>query len=248
VTPLERAGFLAHARMPAFVNLVQRSTDLISTALDQCSNPYVAFSCGKDSGVMLHLVAHLTQTIPARCLTSGETRILHGDFDIRWQEWTSRLPHVHFEEVNIDRVFSDTWVGTRWNEQRKAGRGDIIRFLPGGHDAVFIGLRDEESNARRHANKGGLIRHYSRNRKDNCAGMMVCCPIARWKLRDIAAYTVLHDLPLLAAYSAGFEARTTARLTGDAMRQNGLQSLRLKDPNGFNHMLQRFPEISYWAG
>ena len=44
------------------------------------------------------------------------------------------------------------------------------------------------------------------------------------------------------------ETRTTARLTGDAVRQNSLQTIRLRDPDSYNRIMRRFPEISWWAG
>lgn len=41
----------------------------------------------------------------------------------------------------------------------------------------------------------------------------------------------------------GFEGRTTARLTGDAVRQNALFWLKKNKPDHFMILAQRFPEF-----
>lgn len=248
--PVDRAGYLAHARLPSFAALVERARQTIGGMLAKCQSPYVSFSAGKDSSVLLALVTEQKPAVEARLLTSGETRLLHHDLDSILTWWRESVPALTLTEINIDRVFSDGWTDADWQTQRKAGRGDIVRYLTGGtYDGFFMGLRDEESNARRFANKRGVIRRYSQARRDGTAGMFVCCPLALWRTADIGAFIVSRGLPYLAEYDrVGFEGRTTARLTGDAMRQNGLQAIRLRDPDGYNRLIQRFPEITWWNG
>jgi len=251
VKALERAGYLAVARLPRFQALLGQARRVVQRALEITRNPYVAYSGGKDSACLLWLVLEQKPDVAARILTSGESRLLHPNLDAVLDWWRLRFPNLDLQEINVDRVWSAEWREATWTEQRKAGKGDIIRELPasGAFDGVFLGLRDEESNARRLANKRGLIRRYAETRSDATAGMWCFCPLASWTIEDVGAMIVLHDLPLLAAYQVeGLQARTTQRLTGDAVRQNAFVNLRMRDRVAYNRLLERFPELGEWDG
>ncbi len=74
--------------------------------------------------------------------------------------------------------------------------------------------------------------------------MIRICPLARWQVEDVGAYLLTHDIPFLRHYHhRGFEARTTARLTGDAVRQNILSDIKRDDPQAWNRLVARFPEL-----
>lgn len=241
---IERAGYLAHSRSPAHQRRLARAEKIICDMLARCQAPYVACSFGKDSSCLLWLVLQHVPDIPVRILTSGETRLLHANLDEVMDWWRARYPKMDLQEILVDRVFSAEWQEADWTEQRKAGRRDIVNRLPtsGDFDGVFMGLRDEESNRRRLAtHKNGPIRH--------TAGMWCAVPLADWLTDDIGAMTCVHNLPLLEAYEAeGLDTRTTMRLTGDAVRQNGFIHLRMRDPGAYNRLLQRFPELAAWDG
>lgn len=248
---IERVGYLSHARSAVFGRRLERARTTIREMLARCHCPYVAFSAGKDSSVLLWLVLEQRPDAAGRILTSGETRLLHANLDDVLGWWRLRFPALDLMEINVDRVFAEGWEEATWHAQRKAGRGDIVRLLPtsGLFDGVFMGLRDEESNARRIANKRGRIRRYANTRRDNTAALWACCPLSDWTTDDVGALICLHDVPLLSAYQAeGLEARTTMRLTGDAVRQNALVALRQRDPGRYNQLIARFPEIDWWAG
>lgn len=70
------------------------------------------------------------------------------------------------------------------------------------------------------------------------------CPIADWTTEDVGAYIVTHNLPVLKWYrDFGFDSRTTARLTGDAVRQSTLYWIKVTNPDGYSKLLERFPEF-----
>lgn len=246
---LERAGYLAYGRLSVHQRRLNHAHDVIRGALAVASRPYVAFSAGKDSAVLLWLVLQTRSDVIARILTSGESRVVHANLDQVLGWWRDRFPTLTMDEVLVDRVFADGWQDASFDQQRKAGKGDIVRELTGGFDLVFMGLRDEESKAREIANRRGELRRYTQHRRDGAAGMYVCCPLSKWTTDDIGAEIVAHDLPLLTAYSQdeGLEARTTMRLTGDAVRMNAVVNMRLRDPAAYNRMLQRFPELAHWG-
>jgi len=248
VDALTQAGFLAHATLPIYQRRIARARGWIRDALELCENPYVAWSVGgKDSSVMLDLVLK-EAPVETRVLVSGETRYIFPEFDeiVKW--WRLKYKNrLTISLVETDRVWSGDMA---FDEQRKAGRNDIMNLLPTKqHDLVFLGLRDEESNIRRLANIRGIIRRYATSRRKNIRGKYVCVPVAKLSTADVAAYITTKQIPVFNVYTeCGFEERTTLRLTGDAVRQMAFQRLRITNPKEYNTLLYRFPELNRWNG
>lgn len=233
-------ALMAWSRNGKFLARVKRSVEIIEQALKLCNKPYVSFSCGKDSSVMAHMVLGIKKDVPLRFLSSGETRLVHNVDDILdfFRNFGATI-----EEINIDRVFSEEWKYVSWTEQRKAGNKDLQR-LNEGYDLVFMGLRKQESrNRQRTLNmlKTDWFPPYTYRYQ---SGMIRCCPLAEWTTVDVAAYLVSREIPVLDWYNFdSIEGRTTARLTGDAVRQNVLVYLKQKDPGAFYKLTARFPEF-----
>ena len=228
--------------------LLQESKDIIAAALCLMRRPYVAFSCGKDSSTLAHLVLQFDKTVPLRFLSSGETRLVHNADEVidYFKSFGADI-----QEINIDRVFSEEWKNATWDEQRKAGRGDLHRLNEGGWDGVFMGLRGEESKRRRyslwqHQTKGFPPFTFSYKRQEN---FIRCCPLARWRTEDVGAYLLANGIPFLEWYehAGSFDARTTARITGDAVRQGMLVWLKKNKPDSWNKLLERFPEFGLYV-
>lgn len=237
----DRDALLAWAGTVKHHNKVTRSMGIIAAALSLASMPYVAFSCGKDSSVLAHMVHLVKPSVPLRFLSSGETRLVH-DVDTVIDYFRGQGAAV--EEINIDRIWTDEWKDATWTEQRKAGRGDLAT-LNGGYDLVFMGLRKEESRKREISlNRCRSDGYPSYTYRYTNADMVRCCPLADWTTVDIAAYICSRDMPVLDWYNyQGIEARTTARLTGDAVRQNVLVYIKHKEPGAFDRLAARFPEF-----
>lgn len=234
-----------HGRSRQHAYRLSQSRGIVTQALKYMSRPYIAFSCGKDSTVLAHMVLEIDSTIPLRFLSSGETRLVHN-VDTILGYFNERGATI--QEINIDRVFSEEWKDATWDEQRKAGRGDLEELNAGNWDGIFMGLRTQESRTR----KISLAKNQTPGLPPFCfcyktgkrKNMIRCCPIARWETIDVGAYLIANDLPWLEWYDyKGFEGRTTARLTGDAIRNNVLAWLKLHNPEKFNILAARFPEF-----
>ena len=242
--------YTIHSRSSRYLKRVAETKELIKEALKFMENPYVAFSCGKDSSVLAHLVLQ-QRDMPLRFLSSGETRIVHNIDDIiGW--FKDRGATV--EEILVDRVFSEEWKNATWTEQRKAGRHDMELLNVGNWDGIFMGLRIEESPNRKRSllmlQTEGLppfcYRYKETNKKRG--NIIRCCPLARWTTDDIGAYLVTNNIPFLRQYhNHGMESRTTARLTGDAVRQYVLSDIKRDNPEGWRKLVKRFPEFSYFV-
>lgn len=231
------------SRHPTHWRRLDKAANIIKDSLKFCSRPYVAFSTGKDSTVLADFVIGINPTVPLRFLSSGETRLIH-DVDKIIRHFEDRGADV--QEINIDRVFSDEWKGATWEEQRKAGRKDM-ELLNEGYDAVFMGLRAEESRKRKislMSLRTEGMPPYCYRYKNIRGGMLRICPLAEWKTEDVAAYIHQNQLTTLDWYGEyGIESRTTARLTGDAVRENVLVWLKRSDPGAYAVLVKRFPEF-----
>lgn len=252
---VERAGYLAHSQTPAYQRRVDRARETIAEGLRVCRRPFVGFSAGKDSGVLLDLVLEQWSDAEAQTLTGGETRILYRNLDEVLDWWRARHPRLRLAEVHIDRVFTEAWKDATWQEQYDTFVDEWERMLwtTAAWDGVFLGLRADESNKRRlslrHRDARGLAIHrYAANRQGVAANGYRICPLDHWSTADVAAYTVLHGLPLLEPYQVGgFEERTHLRTGRTSLRMGQLVELRQRDPAGYNRLIARFPELKQWT-
>ena len=233
-----------HSKLKSYQNKLSRTQDRVREMLEICHKPYVAFSCGKDSTVVADMVLRLAPDVPLRFISSGETRIVHNVDDVI--NWFRNRYDAIIEEINFDRVFSEEWKNASFDEQRKAGRRDIQTIDNSAYTGVFMGLRKEESRGRQISlnacKTDGFPSYMYKYKKREFYRM---CPIADWTTEDVGAYIVTHNLPVLKWYhDFGFDSRTTARLTGDAVRQSTLFWIKTTNPEGYAKLLERFPEFN----
>lgn len=254
VRAVERAGYLAHARTRGFQRRLEEARECIREMYLRCRAPFVAYSCGKDSTAMLWLVQEAKPNAVARVLTGGETRLLHADVDAMLAWWREKCPFLDLAEVNIDHVFAAGWETAGFWEQYQTFVGEWAKYLhaAGNWDGVFIGLRNDESNTRRMADRRREdrrypIRRYVDTRTDGLARVTVACPLAEWSIEDVGALHALHDLPLLAAYADGLDARTKLRVGKTALRMGQVAELRRRDQAAYNRLIARFPELAQWS-
>lgn len=241
---IEQIGYRAHAESKSFHKRLEEAKRLIQIALSIAQRPYISFSCGKDSSVLADMVLEFAPDIPMRFLSSGETRLLHNIDEILM--WFREKKGAKITEIHINRVFSPEWINKSWNESRKAGVGDLEHLhKEENFDLAFIGLRAEESPNRRMSlmkcRTEGLPQFIYRM-KD---GRIRCCPLAQWKTADVGAYLISRGIPFLENYhEEGLQARTTARLTGTAVRMGTLRRLKEQHIEHYNAIITRWPELS----
>lgn len=245
------ASLKAYTLLPVFDRRVNQARACIEFAYDLCKNPYVSWSAGKDSSVMLKLILDLNPKANVRILTGGETRLLHSNIDSVISWWRENYPEMDFQEINIDHIFASGWEDATFYEQYQTFQNEWEKYLhsAGDWDGVFVGLRSDESRYRRAWLKirmeGHAIRQYHAGNKP---GLYRICPLADWHEIDIAAFVVKHQIPLLSGYEKGFDARTKTRLGGRAMIAFGqLAELRARDPENYQKLIDRFPELTRWT-
>jgi len=183
-----RDAFLAYAQMPEHRQAVREAEEIIACALASCRRPYVAFSGGKDSTCLLHLVL---QQAP-------DVMVLHWDFGRAFVPWpierevlrNARLLGARHLRVETSPLYAR--LGRR--ARGVLGRHLIGRLVPKlkeeGYDLAFVGLREEESLRRRRRIRAGR----------SIGAIQECWPLASWRWLDVWAYIVSHRLPYLSIY------------------------------------------------
>lgn len=214
-----------------------KSRAIISKMLSLCSNPYLALSFGKDSVVMLDLVREQYPDIPCLFLKSEETFLL-GDYEDVIQHYQAQGVNVKVVEMKHQ---DSNFVNGANNEFQQE------EFF--NYDGCFMGLRIEESNARRitivsKANNtiAPRIMRYKNGRRK---GMYRACPVADWKSYEIMAWIERKGLRTVNAYQAGHTARSSAQLPYDDYGMLGiaLHKVQQQDMEKFNKLLELFPHL-----
>lgn len=188
MTPIERATFKLHAVLDDYRARIEAAKDIISKALDISGKPYVAYSGGKDSLVLAHMILQA-------CPDALIWHFWFGPyyFPIELEKEVLRAA----QEIGAVNIRADT--SKKYNGGRSPNNvffptlhGKIIPELAAeGYDLCFVGLRKEESYRRK--SKAAMPFRQDRN-------MMECYPLADLSARDIWAYIVTNDLPYCSHY------------------------------------------------
>ena len=96
-----------YSKLPVYKNKVKKTIMNIKEMLKIVDEPYVAFSCGKDSSVLADLVLQIDSKIPLRFISRGETRIIYNVDDVI--DYFIKKYNANVEEILFDRIFSEDW-------------------------------------------------------------------------------------------------------------------------------------------
>lgn len=219
---MDKKTALLYAQLKPYKALVNKTIGFIRWALERVENPYVACSFGKDSAVMLHLILQQAPDIQVRFIRwKFETEFI-DNYDEVIESWGK----LNLQQVEFSRqLLSD----------KRKDRYDTI-----GHDSYFIGLRKNESVARRITLKTHGMFY------KNKAEMIRISPLADWTEKEIAAYMYSNELPILNTYkSTGIGARTSSRIPREdfGIRQAFLTDLKQRDFTSYQELINHFPEI-----
>lgn len=230
-----------HSKLTTFIKKVQRTKQIIKKALDMMKKPYVAFSTGKDSTVLLDLTRTINPNIPA----------VYFDADAAYPEsfeMLETIPNlIKFKTEPILATFRK-WGILHLNIEDKTMESTVYRpikaLLAKYHfDGVFLGLRAEESYGRKKlAQTKGTLFWQKRE------SIWECIPLAWWTYRDIWAYIFSNNLNYNKIYdkmgALPEKERRVSYWAGETNRRGGRWVwLATMYPDLFNQLANEFPEV-----
>lgn len=216
-----------HSKTKTYQAKIEAANRTISIALNQVERPYVAWSVGKDSSVLLDLILCFKPRVPVRFIH------WHNESDLidNYQEVISWWQHrgINLEIVQMSRASLNEEVKSRW--------GTV------GYDSYFIGFRADESKGR------AATLRYNGMIYTKADGMTRIAPLAWWNDIDVGAYLQSKGIPLLASYEGDVTNRTSSRIPRDdyGIRGRMLAHLKRRDPAAFNALGAHFPEVKEYV-
>lgn len=182
-----------------FLNKLQNAIRLCERELESHDRPYIACSGGKDSGVLVRIVNEAAKK------TDKNVKIWSHISDASFPGTKETIEAIaKKEKLYVDFYESEfsaiEYVSTS-KEKRKFGKSgifyDSVREYAKDKDLSFVGVRASESKRRMKSAKIKGQCFHSKSMGD----VDVCYPLLWFRIEDIAAATVLFDIPLHPIYS-----------------------------------------------
>lgn len=227
---MDKKSALLYAQLKPYKALVNKTSGFIKWALKQVENPYVACSFGKDSSVMLHLILNHAPNIPVRFASHPETSLL-DNYQGVIELWVDRYG------INYQEIFCHGGLIKVRHHQR-----NMLDALHENWDSFFVGIRKQESVGRRIS-----LKKYGMFHKLKSTGRVKISPLADWTEKEISAYTISNNLPVLEKYKKeGFSARTTSGIPRTNIEES-LMSLKSRDIESFNKLCKLYPDAGEYV-
>lgn len=209
----------------------------------RCRKPYVAWSTGKDSTVMLWLILQIDPDIEV-IYFDADSALPESKDMLRElpEQWGFRLRIVKTRPI-LDTLaeYGLDHPNIEYYTMRDTVVRPVRQLIKEGYDGVAVGIRAEESRQRRWATA-----KYRGLWQARTTGMHTVWPVARWTARDIWATIVVYDLPYNAAYDkTAFTEREKMRVSywaGETGRTYGRYAwLRYYYPKLWAKLCERVP-------
>ena len=184
-----RKAFLEWSKTEEYKQKVENAKKIIRYFLKFSKKPYVAYSGGKDSTVLLHLVLQEKEDVT----------VLHWDYGKYYiprsieREIIENAKKIGAKNIIIEtsKLYDKLKRNARSVFPRELYRRIIPKMAKQGYDLAFIGLRAEESISRRKRTKNYFEEDFL---------ITNCYPIRDFTWRDVWAYIVSNNLPYLKHY------------------------------------------------
>lgn len=185
-------------RSSRFLQKLNRAIDICVQQLESHRSPYIAVSGGKDSGVLAYIVNEAAKKSGRdyRIWSHVSDASFPGTVEMIKKIGASLRKQVDFYESRYSAM--ETIGETK--ERRKFGKSgvfyDSVREYAADKDLAFVGVRATESKRRKKAAKihGWTFHSVSMGDIDTCY------PLLWFRLEDVAAATVMFDIPMHPIY------------------------------------------------
>lgn len=244
----ERERFRLVAKSRGYQRRLKEAEKAIRQAVQQCKNPAVSFSFGKDSLVCLDIARRIKPDILVINIDRGEG----GDIQeaVKMYDDFARETKLNYHRVRTPKEIFEVYqeAGSVLNLTHGILRKNLMAGVRIAQkrfniDCQIIGLRAEESSERMHLLRHGTF-HYAKTDK-----VYKCKPVLHWKGDEIWAHIISNDLPYVSWYDkeasfCGYEQARYSNWAGLAQKTWGrFARLKKNYPNEFNMLAGMFPEI-----
>lgn len=237
---------------------VHTAERLVRQMVQACDRPYIAWSGGKDSCVLVHLIrVKMGLDVPVMSLVTDieppgtreylERTAAAWGIEVEIVEpedsfWAWLQEHAGSLSVLDEVTRGHTMLGGKWDDAIETWRGEQ------GYTGWFWGLRAEESKGRR-------ANWWRRGAVYQCQdGCWRAQPLVGWTGRDVYAYCAAHDVDLPRLYQAcRFHADDPSRLRKAMWLPGGFSQdgeviwLRTYYPSLYRKLCGLFPDASSWS-
>lgn len=243
---MNRARFLAHTMTNPYKRRVESARRLCGEWLEKCDHPSVAFSAGKDSTVMLHIVRSIAPECAAHYshpeYELDETRALI-DTTVNLRQYAYKNAHADwFVAWNDGAAVPD---GVEWFD----GKSSAEWAIRAGIDGVAVGIRSEENAYRKIVVRKHGALFYVKSKQ-----IWQCWPLYDWSIEDIWGYIMANNVPYNHAYdrmdAAGIPLhaqRIGPFANRKALKMGQLAVLRVVFPEQYQRFTADFPEASNYT-
>lgn len=242
----ELQTFILHSGFKRYKDKLERTREFVKVCLSGCDKPYIALSSGKDSQVMAELVWEQSPKIPAVYFDADcafpETYDLLDQYQmqgrqiIRWKCEPLLDTFKRFGGPSVDGIGNETMKTTVYRPIK-----DVLKNY--NFDAVFVGLRADESHAR-----NTLISFRGKSFFNKRDGVNEFLPVARWQYLDIWAYLISNNIEYNKVYDKMWglpqRERRVSYWAGETNQQFGRWVfLKKYYPDLYNKFMGMFPEV-----
>lgn len=241
--PTHRQRFLLHSRLPGYRRRVAQAQAAVTEWLSRCHHPYIAFSGGKDSVCVLHLVREQVSDIPAVYLDADNC---FPEVSVLIDETPNCLRYPTSEPFldTLRRFGLDGGTDLDRQTMRSTVYEPVRRLLANyGYDGCAYGIRAAESHGRRQSVRFHNLVFYSKQYQ-----AWQCQPVGWWSYNDVWAYIVSNALPYAGTYDRMWDMpevdQRVSYWAGETKRRHGRYAwLKRNYPELWNKLAAALPEV-----
>lgn len=218
--------------MSYLTRMIDKSLGIIEYGFSKMENPYLSFSGGKDSTVLLWLMMQVRPDIKVVFMNPNDHLPDIYEFTYRlvdeWKLNFYELPHNKYEGLTYEEYLELP----KAKLEQLAIKDPMNKFaVENNHDGNFWGLRADESKGRT-----WMVKAYGPLFFSKRDSLWRCTPLAYISNQDIWDLIDMNEIPYCPMYDKNLIFRR------EEMRSTGWKSKKKLTQGGLTHLKKYYPE------